>query len=93
LPRLSLSAREKRETRARVLREFFRSFGILDARAAPIPSSTTEEEIEGRKREVALRLDLLRAVLELTQSELRSLTRRKKRRRAAPAESRKNPLG
>jgi hypothetical protein len=91
---LSLSPRKKREARIRVLREFFLSSGILNLRDAPIPSSTTEEEIEGRKREVELRRDLLRAVLELTQSELRSLRgRSNKQRRAAPAESRKNPLG
>jgi hypothetical protein len=55
------------------LRKFFGGPGILELRNAPIPSSTTEPEIEARKRDLRFRIDLLRAVLDLAQGELRSL--------------------
>ena len=62
------SQKEKRKKQLQLLRTF--SPTILHLKDNAIPSSTTKEEIEQRKKEVQYRIDLIKALLDITQGEL-----------------------
>jgi hypothetical protein len=74
-----LSSRERRLRHLDVLRAFFLSPEAHELQDAPIPSATTVSELTDRKRELAFRLELLRAILDETRRELNALRQRTKR--------------
>jgi len=70
-------SRNERRRQLRLLRKFFLEPAIIGLRTEPIPSSSTWEEIEQRKKEVRYRIALLKALLAAAQDELKLLSQAK----------------
>ena len=70
--------KKRKEKQLRLLRDFFIRPEIVQMQNDSIPTSSSTDEIEQRKRELHYRLNLIKALLEVTESELQLLSEREK---------------
>jgi len=66
---------EERKQQLKLLSELLNNPAVLSLKNEAIPCSTTAGEIEQRKRELQYRIDVLKVLLEVTESELNMLSR------------------
>jgi hypothetical protein len=67
--------REERRKQLQLLQEFLRNPSVIDLKDDVIPTSSSRAEIEQRKKELQYRIDILKALLEVTEGELELLSR------------------
>ena len=70
--------KKRKEKQLRLLRDFFIRPEIVQMQNDSIPTSSSTDEIEQRKRDLHYRLNLIKALLAVTESELQLLSERKK---------------
>ena len=66
---------EERRKQLQLLQEFLRNPSVVNLKDDVIPTLSSRAEIEQRKKELQYRIDILKALLEVTQDELELLSR------------------
>lgn len=72
-----LKNRRKRSQQMAVLKDFFSHPERVDFRNAPLPTSSTQEEIDRHRAALEYRLDCLKVLVEITESEIETLSKSK----------------
>lgn len=70
-----IEQKQARKKQLEIVQDFFENPGSYGVDTELIPSSTTQQEVEERKKELQHKIDLLRSVLKALEGELQMLYR------------------